>query len=275
MFDGEMDDLPRPAEKTVDVTVTEGPSLTSLTGARGDGANPQSLSLLDGSKVVAQTPNGSRVETPVQAAEANAEAGPSRGADGGARGSSYATALKTSPTDWHLAFSMDGKPLPLETTVYGAVHRHESTTGIVNGVQRGIWSGIYPITFKKVAGPAPTAGTFSSFSRSALGGPRNCLTRPLPPFVDANKAPELSTRDPSSATAVPDSVPADSAQAKILRLLRVLHALNADARSTSLVPATLIGETAFVNNKLTAKLGRQLEEPMILARCAAILVAPA
>jgi E3 ubiquitin-protein ligase TRIP12 len=65
---------------------------------------------------------------------------------------------------------------------------------------------------------------------------------------------------------VPDSVPADSAQAKILRLLRVLHALNADARSTSLVPASLVGEAAFVNNKLTAKLGRQLEEPMILAR---------
>jgi hypothetical protein len=41
---------------------------------------------------------------------------------------------------------------------------------------------------------------------------------------------------------VPDSVSADSAQAKILRLLRVLHALDADARSMSLVPASLVGE---------------------------------
>lgn len=129
-----MDDLPRPAEKTVDVTVTD-----------------------DGSKVVAQTPNGSRVDTPVQN-DANAEAGPSRPAVGGARGSSYATALKTSPTDWHLEFSMDGKVMPLETTVYGAVHQHESTSGILNGVQRGIWSGVYPIRFRKVPGPAPTNG---------------------------------------------------------------------------------------------------------------------
>lgn len=214
------------------------------------------------------------METPVQAAEANSEAGPSRGAaEGGARGSSYATALKTSPTDWHLEFSMNGQQLPLETTVYGAIHRHESTTGITNGVQRGIWSGIYPIQFKKVAGPAPTGG-----ARSALLLVDACLPTAeavaSSPAADANKTPEPSTRDPSSATAVPDSVPANSAQAKILRLLRVLHALNADARSTSLTPATLVGEAAFVNNKLTAKLGRQLEEPMILARCAVILFNP-
>lgn len=88
---------------------------------------------------------------------------------------------------------------------------------------------------------------------------------PFPTFADSNKTPEPSTRDPSSATAVPSSVPADSAQAKILRLLRVLHALNSEAQATSPSPS-LITETAFVNNKLTAKLGRQLEEPMILAR---------
>jgi hypothetical protein len=147
---------------------------------------------------------------------------------------------------------MNGKPLPLNMIVYGAVCRYESMTGITNGVQRGISSGIDPTAFKKMAGPAPTGGaSFPPFGLTrARGSP---LTPQTPPhcFEDANKTPEPSTRDPSSATAVPDSVSADSAQAKILRLLRVLHALDADARSTSLVPASLVGEAAFVNNKLT------------------------
>jgi hypothetical protein len=193
-----MDDLPRPAEKTVDVTVTEGafcPRGRRRTGeALTDRLTPlpsPALVCSDGSKVVAQTPNGSRVETPVQAAEANAEAGPSRGAEGGARGSSYATALKTSPTDWHLEFSMNGKPLPLDMTVYGAVHRHESTTGITNGVQRGIWSGIYPIAFKKVAGPAPTGGaSFPPFGLTRARG----FPLTSKPLLAASKTP---TRRPS------------------------------------------------------------------------------
>lgn len=86
--------------------------------------------------------------------------------------------------------------------------------------------------------------------------------------IDKASSPEPSTKEPSSATAVPDSVPSDSPQAKILRLLRVLHALSTEAKElagTSVGPNTL-SESAFVNNKLTAKLGRQLEEPMILAR---------
>lgn len=158
-----------------------------------------------------------------------------------ARSSSYAGALKSKPTDWHLQFSMNGKVLPLDTTVFGAIHRAESSAGVTNGLQRGVWSGVYTVNFKKVSGAAPALAKETS--------------------------PEPSTRDPSSATAVPDSVPQDSPQAKILRLLRVFHALNAEAGDSTfaLRPATL-PESAFVNNKLTAKLGRQLEEPMIIAR---------
>lgn len=53
---------------------------------------------------------------------------------------------------------MNGNVMPLDTTVYGAVHRHESLSGIENGIMRGVWSGIYTITFKKVPGPAPAVG---------------------------------------------------------------------------------------------------------------------
>lgn len=80
-------------------------------------------------------------------------------------------------------------------------------------------------------------------------------------------SPEPSTREPSSATALPNSVSSDSPQAKILRLLRVLHALNSEATGLLTTPRPdTLAESAFVNNKLTAKLARQLEEPMILAR---------
>lgn len=52
---------------------------------------------------------------------------------------------------------------------------------------------------------------------------------------------------------------------KILRLLRVVHNLTSEARAVSL-RGDQMDENLFVNNKLTAKLTRQLEEVMILAR---------
>jgi hypothetical protein len=61
---------------------------------------------------------------------------------------------------------------------------------------------------------------------------------------------------------------ADSPHIQILRLLRVLHKMNlmAKDRMTIDAPGIVLPESAFINNKLTAKLTRQLEEPMIVAR---------
>ena len=54
---------------------------------------------------------------------------------------------------------------------------------------------------------------------------------------------------------------------KILRLLRLVHDLVADGREASEGRhGALPDESMFVNNKLTAKLTRQLEETMIVAR---------
>jgi len=75
-------------------------------------------------------------------------------------------------------------------------------------------------------------------------------------------------RSPSPTfSSLPDEVP----HAKILRLLRVLHKLNAaeSERPTRPLDNRALPESAFINNKLTAKLNRQLEEPMIVARCVA------
>jgi E3 ubiquitin-protein ligase TRIP12 len=64
------------------------------------------------------------------------------------------------------------------------------------------------------------------------------------------------------------SLPEDSPHAKILRLLRVLCQLNTiEAERVVFVgDKRNLSDSAFVNNKLTAKLSRQLEEPMIVAR---------
>jgi E3 ubiquitin-protein ligase TRIP12 len=64
------------------------------------------------------------------------------------------------------------------------------------------------------------------------------------------------------------SLPEDAPHAKILRLLRVLQQLNVnEAERTAFASEKRnLAESAFINNKLTAKLTRQLEEPMIVAR---------
>lgn len=70
---------------------------------------------------------------------------------------SYANALKAKPQDWHLEFSMDDHALPLDLTIYGAMHQHEMRK--INGPVSSalIWQGVYTVKFKKVSGPLPTA----------------------------------------------------------------------------------------------------------------------
>ena len=83
----------------------------------------------------------------------------------------------------------------------------------------------------------------------------------------------MSSRSRSPAPSL-SSLPEDAPHAKILRLLRVLHKLNAAEadRFVALGTKRALAETAFINNKLTAKLTRQLEEPMIVARSVMYLI---
>lgn len=180
----------------------------------------------DGSRVEAQTPDGTRIATPNQAASSSANAGssstPSR--------SSYAGAVKTAPADWHLEFSINGQVLSLEDTVYGAVHKYaKSSPSPLSAFN-------VPVTFKfrKVEGPASAKAPVDA---------------PSPASVSSTLPPVL---DPSAPVS------------KILRLLRVVHTMCVEGRDT-LMRVDVPDESLFVNNKLTAKLSRQLEETMILA----------
>ena len=174
--------------------------------------------------------------------------------------SSYAAALKAKPTDWHLEFSMDDQILPLDLTIYGAIHQHEMRKKTGAMPLNMIWQGMYTIKFKKISGPIPSSeGIYLCY----------CLLRILNLYCDLGRSENSDSvtknRSPSPTLS---SLPEDSPHAKILRLLRVLCQLNTtEAERVAFVgDKRNLSDSAFVNNKLTAKLSRQLEEPMIVAR---------
>lgn len=114
----------------------------------------------DGSRIEAQTPDGTRVATPNSSAR-DGQSTPTRSSRS-AR-TSYAAALKAKPTDWHLEFSMDDQVLPLDLTIYGAIHQHEMRKKSGSLPPSMIWQGVYTIKFKKVTGPqASPEGMFFS-----------------------------------------------------------------------------------------------------------------
>jgi E3 ubiquitin-protein ligase TRIP12 len=146
VLDESQDESPKD-EKTVNLSIADG-MLTIMEMVLFFSVTHHSFA--DGNKVVAQTPEGTRVATPTPLRDNSAS-----GLNGPAK-SSYASALKAKPTDWHLEFSIEGHPIPLETTIYGAIHQHEARKSCKPSFYLSqIWSSVYTIKFKKVPGPAP------------------------------------------------------------------------------------------------------------------------
>ncbi|KAG9312850.1 hypothetical protein JVU11DRAFT_6281 [Chiua virens] len=205
----------------------------------GDSAADKTVTLSvgeDDGRIEAQTPDGTRIATPNSSKGGVPPISSIR--QGNVQKSSYAAALKAKPTDWHLQFWMDDHLLPLDLTIYGAIHQHEMRKKVGALPSSAMWQGIYTVKFKKVSGP--------------------------PPSQESRSEAVARIRSPSPSFS---SLPDDAPHAKILRLLRVLHKLNAGEaeRPTRPLERHALLETAFINNKLTAKLTRQLEEPMIVA----------
>ena len=209
-----------------------------------------SLEVAAGGKVTARKEDGTRVATPsgsqarsssnLQAAAAASQLAfntPS----GSSRPMSYAAAIQV-PPDWHIEFSLDDKVISNETTIYRAVH---NLSGPVDEhTSRSVWSAIHPIKFRRAPGPPP------------------------PEPSSLTQATEISTE--TTASGIPASLDKHPATSSILRLLNILHALNenlddvlADNKDALKLNAEPLSQ--FVNTKLTAKLNRQLEEPLIVA----------
>ncbi|KAI7823580.1 hypothetical protein BC939DRAFT_451413 [Gamsiella multidivaricata] len=152
-----------------------------------------------------------------------------------------------SPSSWHIQFSLHGTPISTEMTVYGAIHEHERRNGR-SASQRSLWSSVYPIKYKRVDSPPS--------EHSALAG----------------NSQSNSEADLTYTAKMPKELPQHAEYASILGLLRALHALNDDWRRFFAVDEQLpkgavlhLEPREFVNSKISAKVNRQLEEPLIVA----------
>ena len=202
-------------------------------------------------KVTARKEDGTRVATPSQipassrvpASTRNRELlAASMNPSSAGRAMSYAAAIQSVPQDWHIEFSIDDHPVPNETTIYRAVHYNHSQSA--DPSPRNVWSAIHAVKFKRVPGP------------------------PLP--ESSSLKPLSDARSDTTPSGLPLSLHEHPATSKILRLLNILHEMNAnlddvldDSKVTCHVKAEPVAH--FVNTKLTAKLNRQLEEPLIVA----------
>ncbi|KAJ5669766.1 hypothetical protein N7462_010836 [Penicillium macrosclerotiorum] len=206
-------------------------------------------------KVTARKEDGTRVGTPSQStpaskpsssAHSSASSNPTGHnsiATAGRPFSSYAAAMASIPQDWHIEFCVDGKPISSDTTVYRAVHHNREQ--VDEAKTKNVWSAVHTVTFRRVPGPPPPEP--STLASSGLDATSN-----------------------GDSLEIPTSLSKDSTTASILRLLRVLHEMNAtieDILTETRDHANITPEplAQFINTKLTAKVNRQLEEPLIVA----------
>jgi E3 ubiquitin-protein ligase TRIP12 len=212
------------------------------------------LEVATSGKITARKEDGTRIPTPAQGGVGNI---PSRSATQTPsvpaqqstptpappppRPFSYAAAVQAVPQDWHIEFSIGDRVIPNETTIYRAVHS-ASTHAYEHMNRSSIWSAVHSIKFRRVPGPPPAESIGFSMTPDTS--------------ADVNGNPASLANHPTTGS--------------ILRLLKMLHGLNANlddilVENKNTLKLNQEPLTQFVNTKLTAKLNRQLEEPLIVA----------
>lgn len=206
------------------------------------------LEVAAGGKITARKEDGTRVPTPSQGSGSASMAYRSsllanalmNSPSSSARPMSYAAAIQSVPQDWHLEFTHQNKIVSNDTTIYRAVQK----MGSDDHTSRNVWAQTHEIKMRRVAGPPPaeTLSFASAASDESEPGEGN--------------APASLAKYPTTAA--------------ILRLLKILHNLNANiddviVENKATLKLNIEPLSQFVNTKLTAKLNRQLEEPLIVA----------
>lgn len=211
------------------------------------------LEVAAGGKITARKEDGTRVPTPSQGSSnsssithrhsllANALLN-SPSPSSSSRPMSYAAAIQSVPHDWHLEFGHQGKVVSSDTTIYSAVHKQALASDDYSS--RNVWAQTHEIKIRRVPGPPP-AETLSFGSTS-------------------------SEESETGEGNVPASLAKYPTTASILRLLKILHNLNANiddviVENKATLKLNIEPLSQFVNTKLTAKLNRQLEEPLVVA----------
>lgn len=142
-----------------------------------------------------------------------------------------ASSSKKKEGEWKIRFSLNGTVISNDSTVYAAVHQFEMNPDHERRIGRNIWSSSYPITYERI--------------------------------WSSNEEDEEETKKTGSVRQL-----ADIAQPKELKdddtCSRVLHLLKALSPALAKSPYGISAQD-FINRKLTAKMNRQLEEPLIVA----------
>ncbi|CEG68858.1 hypothetical protein RMATCC62417_05031 [Rhizopus microsporus] len=134
--------------------------------------------------------------------------------------------------EWRIRFSLNGTVISNDTTVYAAVHQYEMKEERSQArAGRSIWSSSYPVTFERVW--VPNSDSSDDTKKTAI----TCQ------LADVTKPKDLSD---------------DSVCAQVILLMKELSLA---------ITKNSVGISAqdFINRKLTAKMNRQLEEPLIVA----------
>lgn len=212
------------------------------------------LEVAAGGKITARKEDGTRVPTPSQGSSnsnsiahrhsllANALLN-SPSPSSSSRPMSYAAAIQSVPQDWHLEFNHQGKVVTSDTTIYRAVQKQAMASDDYSS--RNVWAQTHEVKIRRVPGPPP-AETLS------FGG-----------------STSSEESEPGEGN-VPASLAKYPTTASILRLLKILHNLNANiddviVENKATLKLNIEPLAQFVNTKLTAKLNRQLEEPLVVA----------
>ncbi|KAJ3349929.1 Ubiquitin fusion degradation protein 4 [Entophlyctis luteolus] len=185
-----------------------------------------------------------------------------------------------------IRFSIGETILPSSSTIFGAIYRNEVEKGETSGetIMSNIWNKTHLINFTKVA-----------CSDKADVLPDEASKKMEPTANDIVNVP--------FSVQLPDGLSQDPLTSKLLLLLRVLHSLNTEweeiyhqismsatsktisipgvataadgagpsnelqtqLRESSVSVISPLPAFSFVNNKITAKLNRQLNEPLIVA----------
>ncbi|KAI1764948.1 hypothetical protein GGR53DRAFT_288144 [Hypoxylon sp. FL1150] len=218
--------------------------------------DPSAVNLVEaaGGSITARKEDGTRIPTPAQSGlsshpsrrmppqpSAPLQGTPTPATAASSRPLSYAAAIQAVPQDWHIEFSLNDRVIPNETTIYRAVHNNLSSPA-EDHLSRSVWSAVHTIKYRRVQGPPPVEPV--GFNPSSDGS------------SDVNGVPASLANHPTTVS--------------ILRLLNIMHNLNANIDDIMVENKTTLKLNAeplsqFVNTKLTAKLNRQLEEPLIVA----------
>ncbi|WFD43499.1 HECT-type E3 ubiquitin transferase [Malassezia psittaci] len=163
--------------------------------------------------------------------EAETEAPAMTQSSGQARASrgSYAAAVQSREHAWHLEFWMGSDWMPLNSTLYACVHRAAAQDG--NTLEN---QAVHTVKFRRVPGEA----------------------------APAKPAKSLEQRTKTYQVTLPSCIPADAPYRGVLQLLGALHDLVEASRHR--YSAMGLDDGLFLNNKLTAKLAQQLNEPLVV-----------